>query len=67
MHRLLAERSVDSLLLDVVRRKAALFDDYARESELKEASADAVDATDTVDVDAAREIVATEQARLGAR
>jgi SNF2 family DNA or RNA helicase len=78
VHRLLAERSVDSLLLDVVRRKSALFDDYARESALKDASADAIDAAASADAidaaasadavveEAAREIVATEQARLGA-
>lgn len=64
VHRLLAERSVDSLLLDVVRRKTELFDEYVRESELKEASADAVDPAAGIDPTVVREIVAAEQTRL---
>lgn len=62
VHRLLAESSVDELLLDVVRRKRALFDEFARESELKEASADAVDVSDAA---VARQIIDAERGRLG--
>jgi SNF2 family DNA or RNA helicase len=61
VHRLLAEDCVDSLVLEVVRRKRALFDDYARESDLKDTSPDAVDISES---EAARRIVAVEQQRL---
>lgn len=68
VHRLLAEDSVDELMLEIVRAKRDLFDDYARESEMKEATPDAVDPGATVP-DAPSpavvgELVAAEQARL---
>lgn len=43
VHRLLAEASVDELMIEVVRHKRALFDLLARESVLKDASAEAID------------------------
>ncbi len=58
VHRLLAEDCVDALMLEVVQAKRVLFDDYARESELKEVAPDAVD------VGAAQDIVAAERLRL---
>ncbi|MDA8207975.1 MAG: DEAD/DEAH box helicase, partial [Actinomycetota bacterium] len=39
VHRLLAQDSVDERMLEVLGRKAALFDEYVRKSELTEASA----------------------------
>jgi SNF2 family DNA or RNA helicase len=68
VHRLLAEDSVDSLMLEVVRAKRDLFDDYARESAMKEATPDAVDpgaaATDAPAPAVVGELVAAERARL---
>jgi superfamily II DNA or RNA helicase len=62
VHRLLAEDTVDEAMREVVAHKAELFDAYARESSLKEASSDAVDATEAA---AARRIIEDERARLG--
>ena len=61
VHRLLAEDCVDSLMLEVVQAKRVLFDEYARESELKDAAPDAVDVGE---VRAAQDIVAAERRRL---
>ncbi len=61
VHRLLAEDCVDALMLEVVRAKRVLFDDYARESDLKEVSTEAVDVSDAR---AAQQIVAAERLRL---
>lgn len=68
VHRLLAEDSVDALMLDVVRDKAALFDEFARESAMKEATPAAVDggaADDDPPVAITGSLVAAERARLG--
>lgn len=46
VHRLLTEDSVDQRMLDILGTKAALFDEYARRSELKDISPDAVDISD---------------------
>jgi superfamily II DNA or RNA helicase len=46
VYRLLAEDSVDQRMLDILATKAALFDEYARRSELKDISPDAVDISD---------------------
>jgi SNF2 family DNA or RNA helicase len=43
VHRLLAREAVDERLLEVLREKRALFDDYARESAVKEASEEAME------------------------
>jgi SNF2 family DNA or RNA helicase len=46
VHRLLTEDSVDQRMLEILATKAALFDEYARRSELKDASPDAIDVSD---------------------
>jgi superfamily II DNA or RNA helicase len=43
VHRLLAEDSVDERMLEVLAGKAALFSEYVRRSDLKDATPDAVD------------------------
>jgi SNF2 family DNA or RNA helicase len=40
--RLLTEDSVDQRILEILRAKEVLFDEYARRSELKDVSPDAV-------------------------
>ncbi|MGV4986452.1 DEAD/DEAH box helicase [Streptomyces sp. NRAIS3] len=62
VHRLLAPGGVDEQMVEMLKRKARLFDAYARRSETAEATPDAVDVSDT---EMARRIVAEEQARLG--
>lgn len=59
VHRLLAEDTVDELMRDVLAGKSALFDDYARPSDLADASPDA---TDVSDLGLAREVVARAEA-----
>lgn len=53
VHRLLTEDGVDQRMLEILATKAALFDEYARRSELKDASPDAVDISD---LEATREV-----------
>ena len=65
VHRLLAEDSVDQRMLEVLADKGALMDAYVRKSDLKDASADAVDASSHGAPDDERRIVAGERARLG--
>ena len=60
VHRLLAAGSVDQRLVEVLREKAELFDDYARESVSKERNPEA---TETQIVN---RIIRLEQERLGA-
>ncbi|MFI2204887.1 DEAD/DEAH box helicase [Streptomyces sp. NPDC020192] len=62
VHRLLAPGGVDEQLVEMLERKARLFDAYARRSALAEATPEAVDVSDT---EMARRIVAEEQIRLG--
>ncbi|MGW1286142.1 DEAD/DEAH box helicase [Streptomyces sp. NPDC002586] len=62
VHRLLAPGGVDEQMVEMLRRKARLFDRYARRSAVAEATPDAVDVSDT---EMARQIVAAEQSRLG--
>jgi superfamily II DNA or RNA helicase len=62
VHRLLAPGGVDERMVEMLRRKARLFDTYARRSAVAEATPDAVDVSDT---ELARRIVAEEQERLG--
>ncbi|MEU4929240.1 SNF2-related protein [Streptomyces yokosukanensis] len=62
VHRLLAPGGVDERMVQMLKRKARLFDAYARRSEVAEATPDAVDVSDT---ELARRIVAEEQTRLG--
>ena len=65
VHRLLAEDSVDQRMLEVMAEKGALMDAYVRESDLKDASVDAVDASSHGAPEDERRIVADERARLG--
>jgi SNF2 family DNA or RNA helicase len=64
VHRLLARDTVDEWLVELVRSKQGLFDEYARPSAVKEASAAAVDAG-TDDAALAQQAVAAERSRLG--
>jgi SNF2-related domain len=60
-HRLLVANSVDERMLEILAEKAALFDAYARRSDIAEATPDAVDVSDS---ELARRVVAMEQERL---
>lgn len=60
-HRLLVAGSVDQRMVEILRTKAQLFDEYARRSDMAEGSPDAVDVSE---VELARTIVAEEQERL---
>lgn len=61
VHRLLAADTVDERLLDLLSHKQRLFDAFARESTLADATPAA---TDVSEVALARQVVAAEQARL---
>lgn len=72
VHRLLATETVDQHMLKILAAKTALFDAYARESQSKDASAEAVDISDldaTLTVakqaDAENAILQDERTRLG--
>ena len=72
VHRLLAQDSVDECMLETLGRKAALFDEYVRKSELTEASAFAIDVSELPIVEdvasqaeAERRIIEMERKRLG--
>ncbi len=60
-HRLLVAGSVDQRMVEILRAKAQLFDEYARRSDMADGSPDAVDISE---VELARTIVAEEQERL---
>lgn len=61
VHRLLATNSADERLLELLARKGRLFDEYARRSDIAEASPEAVDISDG---ELSRQIVEMEQERL---
>jgi SNF2 family DNA or RNA helicase len=72
VHRLLVPDSVDERILEVLSRKAALFDEYVRKSELTRASAIAIDVSElpivegvASQVEAERRIIEMERKRLG--
>jgi superfamily II DNA or RNA helicase len=72
VHRLLAEDSVDQRMLEILARKASLFDEYVRRSDLKDATPDAVDISGVKaarsiasQAELERRIVEVEQRRLG--
>jgi hypothetical protein len=46
VHRLLASDTVDERMYDLIGKKALIFDDYARESAVKDASSSAADGAD---------------------
>jgi len=62
VHRLLIADSVDQRMLELLDSKTALFDAYARRSELAETSPQALDLSDAA---LARKVVDAERARLG--
>jgi SNF2 family DNA or RNA helicase len=61
VHRLLVPNSVDERMLEILAEKAKLFDEYARRSDIADATPDAVDVSDS---ELARRVVAMEQERL---
>ncbi len=75
VHRLLAEDSVDERMVEILAHKSALFADYVRKSDMKDATPAAVDATDpasdaeTLDAvgeaEHERQIIEVERTRLG--
>jgi SNF2 family DNA or RNA helicase len=71
VHRLLAEDSVDQRILEVLGVKRAEFDEYARRSDLKDITPDAVDISDlaatkevAAQVESERRIIELERRRL---
>lgn len=72
VYRLLEDDSVDLRMLEILAGKKGLFDEYARPSDLKDESADAIDVSDvTATRDSAnraeqeRRIIEIEMRRLG--
>ncbi|MGH8930350.1 MAG: DEAD/DEAH box helicase [Egibacteraceae bacterium] len=71
VHRLLAKDSVDQRMLEILRRKALLFDEYVRRSTLSDESPDAIDVSDVdttrevSEAEAERQIIKMERERLG--
>lgn len=72
VHRLLAQECVDQRMLETLRAKRDLFDEYVRRSALKDATPDAVDIADMTAArkavsfaDAERQIIDRERVRLG--
>ena len=61
VHRLLTDDSVDERMLEILAHKEQLFDSFARDSTLADATPSAVDVSEVV---LARQVVAAEQARL---
>ncbi|MGZ4314193.1 MAG: DEAD/DEAH box helicase [Gaiellaceae bacterium] len=72
VHRLFAKDSVDQRMIEILEGKAALFEEYVGQSDLKDASPDAVDLSDLEsarqvisDAEAERRIIEMERKRLG--
>lgn len=61
VHRLLSEDGVDQRITELLSRKKQLFDDFARVSDMANASPEAVDLSEA---ELAREVVAAERRRL---
>jgi len=64
VHRLLCEDSVDQRILELLADKREAFDEYARRSDMANATPEAVDTGSGTQLQ--RHIVATEQKRLKA-
>ena len=64
VHRLLSEEGVDQRVRQILERKSALFDDFARQSATAESAPEAFDVSEA---ELAREIVAEERERLLSR
>ena len=61
VHRLLSEVGVDQRVTEILARKRAIFDEFARVSET---AASAPEALDVSEAELAREVIAAERARL---
>lgn len=61
VHRLLSEEGVDQRITQILARKRALFDDFARVSDTAESAPEAVDVSEAA---LAREVIAAERGRL---
>lgn len=61
VHRLLSEDAVDERIVEILARKSALFDEFARVSETAEAAPEAIDVSEA---ELARQVVAVERERL---
>jgi SNF2 family DNA or RNA helicase len=61
VHRLLTPDSVDTRMLELLASKRRLFDQYARRSDIADATPDAVDISEA---ELARQVVAAERRRL---
>ena len=64
VHRLLSEDSVDQRILELLAAKREAFDEYARRSDMANATPDAINAGSEIELQHA--IVAAERARLKA-
>lgn len=64
VHRLLVEQSVDQRMMEILGSKAALFEEFARQSEITDASPSAVDVAAPSETSLSRTILAEEQERL---
>ena len=72
VYRMLTENSVDQRMVEILRTKTQLFDQYARNSELRDATMDAIDVTDmgavqkfASHVQEEKQIIIQEKIRLG--
>jgi hypothetical protein len=63
VHRLLTEDSVDQRITELLANKQALFDEFARVSDMAKSTPYAVDLSEA---DLVREVIAAEQRRLSA-
>ncbi|GAB2479192.1 DEAD/DEAH box helicase [Promicromonospora xylanilytica] len=65
VHRLLVEHSVDQRMMEILGSKSALFEEFARQSEITDAAPSAVDVEAPSETSLSRTILAEEQERLG--
>ena len=64
VHRLLVEQSVDQRMMEILGSKSALFEEFARQSEITDASPSAVDVAAPTETSLSRTILAEEKERL---
>ena len=60
----LVEQSVDQRMMEILGSKSALFEEFARQSEITDASPSAVDVAAPTEATLSRTILAEEQERL---
>jgi superfamily II DNA or RNA helicase len=65
VHRLLVEHSVDQRMMEILGSKSALFEEFARQSEITDATPSAVDVAAPTETSLSRTILAEELERLG--